>query len=181
MLDAELKRDFRKLVEAKLEEAYALFDLPIDILNVKILFNLKGRTGGTAGYKIVNGVREYYLRFNVEGIEKHWDYMVNAVISHEIAHLVAHMNPNYGAKNHNANWSRIDRMLGGNGKRCHNMPLSKARKTKWYLYEVGGNVIKMSSVRHNRLHRGTTSYSLNGPEGRYSIERHHFTGKVMVA
>lgn len=182
MTSIEARLEMDRIVIAKLNEAVKMFDLDLDPCDVEIDYNLKGRTGGIAGVRYNEyGERVYYLRFSAEGVMKHREYMVNIVVPHEIAHLVAYNKPSLGAKHHNRVWSKIDRMLGGNGKRTHAMPLTKARKTTWYIYEVAGERVKLSKIRHNRMVSGKMSYSyiLNNRKYRISVEQ--WTGETIAA
>jgi len=180
-MDYSALRDMRKIIIEKLDEAVMLFDLDLDPHMIDVRFDLKGRTGGYAGYKVNSyGERDYYLRFNIEGITDHWDNMVNVLVPHEIAHIVAFVKPSLGAKGHNRIWSSIDRRLGGNGKRTHNMPLTKVRKTTWYIYEIAGAKVKLSKIRHNRMLSGKTSYSYMVAGVKYKMSVDNWNGRVVV-
>lgn len=182
MVDFSTSVKLREVIIGKLCEACDMFGLELDPWEVDIRFDLKGRVGGYAGYKVNSfGDKEYFLRFNIEGINKHWDNMVNVVVPHEVAHIVAYAKPSLGAKNHNRAWSIIDRKLGGNGQRCHSMKLTKARKTTWYIYEVAGMRVKLSKIRHNRMLTGQKSYSYVVGNRKHRLSVDQWTGETVAA
>lgn len=165
----------------KLVEARNIYGLDIDVCRkVDIRFDLKGMCAGRAGYVTKNGVRQYYLRFNIEAIEKDFDMMVKQTIPHEIAHLVAYMVPSLKAKSHNKAWCRIDARLGGTGDRTHDLKLTRARKTKKYIYDMGEFDLHLSSIRHKRVLEGKI-YAVNHEKyGRIHIKKEHFTGIIIT-
>lgn len=176
--------EFYRLVREKLDEAVREYDLifeDFDPSMVEISTNIRGRVGGRAGYTTEYGRRYYYLNFSREGIEKHWDTMVNDVIPHEVAHIVAFVRGDLRAKGHNAAWVRICRHLGGTGERCHSMGLTKARKVKYHIYDIDGIEVKLSSIRHNKLMKGKAHYSLTTNTGcRKKIHPKHYTGRMVA-
>lgn len=168
---------FASAVRDMLWKAVDMFNLGDDFIEqVDIRFNVKGRTAGRAGKE--RG--RYYLDFNMEAIRDHWDEMLNVTIPHEVAHIVAYAKPALRASGHNKNWKRIDIALGGDGTRTHTMGLKRARKTKWYVYEVAGERIEIGAVRHKRMLSRMTSYSLKLITGTHKITIDDFTGEVIT-
>lgn len=170
--------DFKDLVVQMLVKADDIFDLNgFDVSTIEIDCTLKGKCAGKAMYETVDGVRKYKLRFNREAIELHWDEMVNKTISHEVAHLVAWIQPAYRAKNHNKWWQAIDRKLGGDGSRTHTMGLTPARKVKTHVFDVDGFIVEMGHVRYMRMIRAEQTYFVNHPiRGKTMVMYSHYKG-----
>lgn len=141
---------------------------------IDIRYDLKGRSAGQAGGRRnrITGENHFYLRFNREAIEKHWDEQVNQTIPHEVAHLVAFAHPRLGAKNHNYVWQRIDRSLGGTGERCHNMELTPAKRrtvTRYLYITERGTECPVGPKHHKHI-------QMYGAAGGVRIKR---TGEVL--
>jgi predicted SprT family Zn-dependent metalloprotease len=133
--------------------------LPEDVL---VYCDVKGGCAGKAGWKRGHDGREYYLKFNEEAIHKYYDEQVNSTIPHEIAHLIAYMRPDLGAKGHNNNWRRIAISLGdvNAAERTHSMQLTVRRKVKTrFVYNVNGNDVMLGPGRHKKLQQGVMTYS----------------------
>ncbi len=171
--------NFKDLVRAKLAEADEVFNLSkdVDISSIDIDCTLKGKCAGRAGYKTESGSRQYYLRFNREAIELHWDEMVSKTISHEIAHIVAYIKPELRAKNHNRRWQLIDIKLGGDGSRTHSMGLTPARKMKTHMFNVDGMIVEMGHIRYTRMIKAEQTYFVKHPiKGRTMVMYSHYVG-----
>lgn len=98
--------------------------------------------------------RFYTLRFNPTLFERNPDFMLNNVVPHEIAHLVAFHCPHLGADHHNRQWSLICLALGGDGKRLHSEPVYYARGATYAYTASNGKVLHFSQTRHNQIQRG---------------------------
>lgn len=143
---------------------------------IRIRFDLRGKSAGMAGVASLNRYTKEitgpYLRFNVEAIRNNWDDMVQQTIPHEVAHLVAWCFPALGADNHNYQWQRIDRSLGGTGERCHRMKLTPARQTNRYRYVLAsGQEISVGPKHHRALQMGSTLRMKKSGE---VVAKHHF-------
>ncbi len=158
--------DFTQLVNLCLAIASEKYG---EMPKVTIKYDIRGKTAGYAGCKLNRATREaydLYLRFNREAIGKNWDEMVTQTIPHEVAHLVAYVFPQLGAKNHNYAWQRIDRSLGGSGERCHKMELTAARKTNRYIYKADNGVeMEIGPKHHSALQSGKYGYISNRKTG----------------
>lgn len=123
-------------------------------IKFEVRFDLKGASAGIAGYKIVNGERHYYVRFNVDMIYgDHFEEILNETISHEMAHIFCFIT-GYG-KGHDAHWKYVCRVLGGSGERCHKLSYTPARKTRKFIYETTcGKKITVGLKAHNNIQMG---------------------------
>ena len=162
--------DFTALVKLCIETAEAKYG---KIGPVEIRCDIRGKTAGYAGWKTNRWTGEnsnFFLRFNREAIAKHWDEMVQVTIPHEVAHLVCAAHPELGGRDHNWKWAQIDRSLGGNGERCHNMELTPGRKTSRYVYKDSlGREMTIGPKHHAALQRG-----------KYGLLRNRKTGATIT-
>jgi SprT protein len=165
-------QDFTAEVRKCLEHAERLYGkLP----QLQIRYDLRGKAIGKAGRK--NGV--WYLRFNREAIEKHWDDMVKDTIPHEVAHIVCFVHTHLGGSNHNAVWQRVAISLGSTGKRCHSLEVSNARAVKRFIYRTPlGVEVALASIRHNKVQRGQARYRLK--KTGETLRPEYFTQQVVT-
>lgn len=174
-MTSDMKQSFLNAVRAKLKEAEEKFG--VDMKDVKIELNIRGWRA--AGYAQWCPAKGYRLRFHPEYIATHFDEMVNVTVPHEVAHMVCFKKESLG-RDHNRGWQMVDRMLGGNGKRCHKMKAAmKAAKAKSprraprsvYIYHTTrGYEIAVGKVRHERIQSGVVYEARN--QGR--ILKHGF-------
>jgi SprT protein len=142
---------FDKIVREQLEYAFKKFDVKISPNCVNITYDLKGKTAGRASQR---NIIQLGLEFNKEAIASNYDDMVKNTIPHEIAHLIAFVRPEFGAKGHNKVWKKICIILGGNGERCCSYGLTSTKNVRKFLYEVNGNEYTLGLTRHKRMLQG---------------------------
>ena len=124
----------------------------IELPHIAVNFDLRGRSAGQAirrGYV-------YTVRFNRDMIMNDgWEHIINETVPHELAHIICFVNPNLG-RNHDAGWTRVCRLLGGSGERCHKEVVTYA-KGKTYIYTTStGHTVSMSAIRHRKVQNGGT-------------------------
>lgn len=164
--------------EAFMEKVYecmnnAEYEFGISFRNPEIVFTKNGATIGKGG--IMMGHRPY-LQFSVEAIQKGWDEMVNDTLPHEVAHVVDMLIR--GRTNHDRHWKAICIRLGGSGKRTHSMEVSKARKTRKYIYVATcGTEIKVGANIHKKLQMGLQTRTIRKTKGQ--VGKNQFTGKMV--
>ena len=147
---------------------------------VDIEFRNMGRIGGKA-VKTYKGWREYEysIIINTQLLrESDIDEICNEVVPHEVAHLVCFWNPTLG-RNHDRGWKRVCIMLGGNGNRCHQYDLKKARRTRKAVYNIYGQETNIGLTVHKRIQAGG-SYSIKKGGQRVRICPTQFTGEVKL-
>jgi len=136
--------------------------LGIDMEGPHVKFDKRGTCGGTAWYAMME------LNFNAGLMVDNWDEFINQVIPHEVAHLLKDHKYGHGRGHnsaHGINWQRVMRALGVNPDRTHSMDVSKvAKPKKKYIYVCTGGKkeVVLSSVRHNKMQRGTANYTHKG-------------------
>lgn len=137
---------------ARVKELYG-----IDLSSAKISFDLKGTCAGWAYWKTVNGHTTYGMKFNYDIISRGDEValrdMIDNTAPHEVAHLVAFVNPSLG-RNHDAGWVRICRALGGSGKRTHNTEVVYGKGATYEYTSSNGNKLKLSEKYHKRVQSG---------------------------
>lgn len=169
-------QDFMKAIDAKLAEAKEKFgfDKP-----VTCRFDMRGRKAGTATR---DRWGRYSMRFNKEGIEKHYHEMLNTV-AHEVAHLVCFWNPLLG-RDHDWGWQQVALALGCSGDRCHTMDLTPARapKPREFSYRcTDGRIMELTERHHQALQSGRCGYlRLKGTGGAVRIYAKDFLGKAIA-
>lgn len=145
--------------------------------NIKIDYNVKGKTAGIASFNIPDNI--YTLKFNRDAILNNYDYMLNETIPHEVAHLAQWIKPNTRIKNHNKAWKRLCIMLGGKGNTYHKMSLKGERKTKKYIYEVKGFKFEIGAIRHRKILNGL-SYRITIDGEKIPFSYRNYTGEYVV-
>jgi|GEM_PF-3404077 len=157
--------------QAKARQLFPAFTLQDE--DLPIVFTQSGRVAGMAKRK----GDIYNIEFNVEAILRDWEEMVNNTIPHEMAHIVD-MFLHGGRSSHGPRWQSIAYALGCNPRRTHNIPLTKARRPRRYLYIAScGTQIELGSRHHRRVSKGET-FIVKKTGG--SIRKEHYTGKIML-
>jgi predicted SprT family Zn-dependent metalloprotease len=165
-----------KQVVAKAKELYDL-----DLSNVRISFDLRGRSAGRAsgkGYRMPGSA--YHVRFNRDMLTREaFDHLLNDTVPHELAHVVCFMNPELG-KNHDYRWAAVCRALGGTGARTHNEEVVYGNGRTYEYVTDRGHKVRLSEKRHRYVQTGGTlsyrmgkgkvtsvcAYSIVGHQGR---------------
>lgn len=145
------------------------------IQNINLCTKLTGTKAGEAREINRQGIRTYTIRVNVAMMtinETNWDGILNNTISHELAHVIDFMNR--GKSNHDRYWASIHRRMGGNGKACHTYECSYRGGS--FVYNVKGTDVVLSKIRHERLTKGTASYSFLIAGERVKIKPDMFVG-----
>jgi predicted SprT family Zn-dependent metalloprotease len=137
--------------------ATALTLYGLDLTNVRISFDLRGRSAGKAGGR---GYRmpasSYYMKFNRDMLSREaFDHVLNDTVPHEIAHIVCFMKPELG-KNHDGGWARVCRALGGTGDRTHKEEVVYGNGLTYEYTTTNGNKVRLSERKHRSVQMGCT-------------------------
>lgn len=139
-----------------LDVAEAHYGRKFDVAAIRV--KIRGRVAGRALFYPRQGTAELHL--SVEGVREHLDYMIDQTIPHEVAHVVQrHLDRTSQA--HGALWQSIMRLFGKPAKRCHDLPLSRARdvrNTRPFRYVCGCREHYVGHQRHRRAQAGTATY-----------------------
>ncbi|OED40803.1 hypothetical protein ACH42_15650 [Endozoicomonas sp. (ex Bugula neritina AB1)] len=116
------------------------------------------------------------LRFNPILLRENRDHFVKQTIAHEVAHLLAHELFGPRVQAHGKEWQAIMiNVFGLPADRCHTYDTRRSSKRHWlYQCMCEGKTIPLSTIRHNRVHKGTV-YLCNqcrGPLQFLREERH---------
>jgi SprT protein len=119
-----------------------------------ILFDLRGQT---AGQVRIDARGRGTIRYNPALLVRHGEEFLGRTVPHEVAHYVTFLQHGRGIRPHGPEWSRIVVALGGDAERCHRYDTDglRARKTRWFSYHCRCGEQRLSSIRHNRIARGT--------------------------
>lgn len=161
MLNADRIAQVRKKVAEVLYRAEQLYGL--DMSQVAVRLDLRGRSAGQAGCRIGMGGKTYdhYIRLNISMINTvGFDHVFNETIPHEIAHVICYMNPSLG-RNHDAGWRRVCQNLGGQGNRCHEQEVVFAKGNTYTYTTTTGHKVNMSQRRHRSIQMGVV-YNVRG-------------------
>lgn len=153
--------NFQLAVFDKLTEAFKKYNITsIDVEDVIVHCDVKGKCAGKAGYKTIRGQREYFLKFNEQAIHEYYQEQVESTLPHEVAHLICYLRPELG-KNHDAGWRSVAKALGdvSLGARTHNMNLRAGKAKTEYEYNVNGNIVMLGPKRHKKTQTGMTVYT----------------------
>jgi SprT protein len=120
----------------------------------KILFDLRGQT---AGQVRIDARGRGTIRYNLALLLRHGEEFLGRTVPHEVAHYVTFLQHGRGIRPHGPEWSQIVLALGGDAERCHRYDTDglRARNTRWFSYYCRCGEQRLSSIRHNRIARGT--------------------------
>ena len=124
---------------------------------IPILFDLKGRSAGM--YRIKkNGSA---IRYNAFIFSKYFEDNLAVTVPHEVAHYIT--DAVYGLKNirpHGKEWKQLMRLFDADPSRTCNYDLSgiPLRTTRRHAYCCACSTHQLTSVRHNRIRRGSARY-----------------------
>ena len=143
--------------------------------DVKVDLTLRGRCAGRAGF--TGRKDQYILKLNMQAPPDSW----HGTIAHEVAHIVDHFTGGQGAGAsgrrdlHGCRWRSICLGLGGDGDTCHDMPLTKARRTRYFEYRLpSGDVTWLGGRKHKYIQRRGHGYRII--KTGEAIHAHHWTG-----
>ena len=152
------KHTIMKLIDAKtLAVAKIASDMfGVDIKDLIISYDLAGRSLGRAWIRKRTSSKEIGVKFNIDLCVANTDYILNDVVSHEIAHIVCFLNPTLG-KDHDEDWQKVCVALGGKPEAVsserHYLPSGK-KKTEYVYTATCGKEIRVGAHRHNKIQRG---------------------------
>lgn len=132
-----------------------------------IEYTLRGKTAGYAWF----GLNK--IQLNPTFLVNHFDDMINNVVVHELAHLIAY--DIYKDKGHGYYWKHVMLVLGIEPKRCHSYDTSKVGNNMTYhIYTCGCKETLAPVRRHNNIQKGKWRYYPCSECGR----DFRYTGKV---
>jgi|SRR6185312_3104305 len=159
----------KRLITTRVNEVVALAEkLYGEIPKVNLsLFN-------HARHHALASVHDDYLlvQFSEESINKYFDDLLNDIIPHEIAHLIAIYF--YKNRSHNKQWKEICLALGGDGRAVTHNVLTPKRLHRYHKYQLDSDeTIWLSTMKHRQIQNGILFMT---EKTREHIKREHFTG-----
>lgn len=130
----------------------------IDLSGIEVTFDLRGRSAGQCRmYRNPTRPRtpaDVVLRFNREMFTKNPEHLLQETVPHEVAHAVNWLRG--GPNGHGLAWKSIAGALGCKGERCHDTPLTKARRVRKYVYVLASGLeLRLTATKHKRLQAGS--------------------------
>lgn len=144
-------------VNDALVKAGTLFkEFDMDISKVLLVYVNQGRAAGRCRMTTDGRSQNWNLEFNTVAIGMDWDHMFYETIPHEVAHLVTNYIFGVGAVSvHGREWKRIVRKMGGDGGRCHSIPIPKSRDVKKMTYiATCGTRVEVTIQVHRKIQCG---------------------------
>lgn len=149
------------------EKIKALYGM--DLSQVRISFDLRGRSAGKAGgagYSLPGSA--YTVKFNRDMLTRAaFEHVIQETVPHEYAHVVCFMNTSLG-RNHDYGWARVCRALGGSGERCHEEEVVYGKGLTYEYITNKGQKVRLSEKRHRYVQQGGT---LTYKQGRGVVTR----------
>ena len=127
----------------------------MDLSQVRISFDMRGRAAGKAGGKgySMSG-SSYYVKFNRDMLTREaFEHIIQDTVPHEYAHVVCYMDPTKG-KNHDYGWTRVCRALGGTGARTHSEDVVFGKGITYEYTTDRGHKVRLNERRHQTVQRG---------------------------
>jgi SprT protein len=149
--------ELMEIANTKLQQFHYTGKLPLLVPEMK--YDLKGTTAGQACARYKMGTNPYYyVRLNLKLLHKHWEYLFNQTLPHEVAHtVVQQVWPS--AKSHGSQWKMVCTWFGIVPHRTHDLPATPARKRKprtnaYYCSCAVDNEHLVSDLIHKRIGLG---------------------------
>lgn len=152
-LDLEELETLRALAVERVEECIGIArrNLGREITMPEVRFNLRGKTAGYGGAKVIRLNIDLLMR---EGLE-----FIARTPGHEAAHTVVHqLWPSAPA--HGERWKTIMRLFGQAPSRCHSFQTTPVRKERTVAYACNCRTFDIGIRRHKRIMQGATYHCL---------------------
>ena len=156
--------------KARYEECIAIACESFPLINFKLAtITFSNRMTRCAGKYIKRGNVEE-IRLSNKILMLNPEQFIYDTVAHETAHQVQRTVYGRAALPHGEEWQSIMRLFGLEPQTRHSM------KVPGHLYVVDGKEFHMSTVRHNRLQKGTIY--INSQNGqRFEIKKEHYVGE----
>jgi len=162
MTDKDMKDKVFEVISSLLNKFNNKFQ-NVHAPSVKVEFTKRGKCAGCVTY--VHG-QEPVINFNMTLLRENFEDFVAQTVPHEVAHFVTWIRFGHqfsaGGKRiiHGTDWKNMMSFFDVRIERCHsyNTANSTVRKMKRFSYKCGCMSHELTSIRHNKVVRGTTKY-----------------------
>jgi len=163
MTDTELKKLVIEKINNLVEGAKKDYPQLYDIVIPEIKFTKRGKVSGCVEYEY-ESVKAF--NFNMVLLRENTESFLETTVPHEIAHFLVHFLHGFSYTRsgrriiHGKNWKNMMRYLGVDPNRCHsyNTDNCTTRRLKKFTYKCGCRSYELTSIRHNRVMKGTANY-----------------------
>jgi SprT protein len=133
------------------------------IPNPRVEFTLRGKVAGCVSF---NG-DDAHINFNKVLLQENFDDFIEQTIPHEVSHyivfkLYGHQYNKTRTRRvvHGPDWKYTMRFFGCDPKLYHSYSTknSTVRKLKTFTYRCSCSEVELTSIRHNRVQKGTAKY-----------------------
>ena len=123
---------------------------------IEIKFDLRGRTSGMFCHR----ENESFIRYNNAIFARYFDENIRQTVPHEVAHYAVFTMHRSKAKPHGAEWKQVMHDFGVSAEVTSKLDVKdlSARTLKRYRYKCECREHQLTSIRHNRITRGTRQY-----------------------
>ncbi len=126
-------------------------------LDCEVKLDLQGLSAGKAD------INKGIIRLNYDFYKQYPEIMVNEILVHEYAHLIAYaIDSKCGNKHspHGKTWKYVMSKLGVAPRRTHSLDISKTyvRKMSYFLYRCQCSEHQLSAIRHNRAQKSGNKF-----------------------
>jgi len=143
--------DLKNAIEAKVNDCFKIARARgLRVLDsIEIKYDLKGRAAGQACFRY----SQMFIRVNLYCARNNVKHYLAQTIPHEVAHIINRLNSNGGG--HGRDWKRIMEIVFNlPSDRCHSYETQKSNR-KTFAYSCDCKTYELTSIRHNRILRGT--------------------------
>ena len=125
--------------------------------HISVVFDLKGRTSGmfcTEG-------KRHWIRYNPWIFAKHFDDSLSTTVPHEVAHYICFKLYGRNHRPHGPEWKAVMGQFGVSANATCKLDISDIpqKQLKRFAYKCNCRIHELTSIRHNRIVRGTANYS----------------------
>ena len=136
----------------RIDEVYCQAELIYNHSFVRPTINFELR-GSRAGYAIYS---RNLISLNNNLLHEYGEKFIQEIPGHEAAHLIARTMYPFGISSHGREWKMVmERVCNQQAKRCHSFDVKTKNE---YVCGCNGRVHYLSTIKHNRIIRGATSF-----------------------
>lgn len=154
LISQQQREDVAQATDAWVEKASALFNQSFQ--TIPVTFDLKGRTSGMFCIRH----NRQWIRYNPWIFAKYFEESLATTVPHEVAHYVCYQLHGQNHKPHGQEWKHVMRSFAVPADATCKLDIRDIpqKRLKRYPYQCRCSQHQLTSIRHNRIARGLTSY-----------------------